>query len=206
MEYIHQPQSARRLGDYLNHNLSQSWTHFRAAVAFVKRTGTRHVVERLGDFARRAQVEIIVGIDHRGSSAEGLLDLLHATGPGGRIIVFHNPLPFTFHPKLYVFKSPSAAQVLIGSGNLTEGGLYTNYESTVQINLDLSKSEDCEVIRSIEFELDQWADTSTGTARRLDAPLLKQLTTAELVQSESIHDPDSDQSTSRGVATPTTHD
>lgn len=95
--------------------------------------------------------------------------------------------------------------MLIGSGNLTEGGLYTNYESTVQINLDLSKSEDCQVLRSIELELDQWSDTSTGTARRLDAPLLKQLTTAGLVQSESIPDHDSDQTISRDIS-PAVHD
>lgn len=200
MEYIHQPHSARRLGDYLIRNLSEPWTHFRAAVAFVKRTGTRHVVERLGVFAQKAQVEIIAGIDHRGSSTEGLLDLLHAVGPGGRIVVFHNPLPFTFHPKLYLFKSPSAAEVLIGSGNLTEGGLYTNYESTVKINLDLSKTDDREVARSIEHELDHWSDTSTGTAKHLDTALLEKLVAAGLVQSESGPDPDMGQTTTGGPA------
>lgn len=107
-------------------------------------------------------------------------------------------MPFTFHPKLYLFKSPSAAEVLIGSGNLTEGGLYTNYESTVKINLDLSKTDDREVARSIEHELDHWSDTSTGAAKHLDAPLLEKLVAAGLVQSESGPDPDTDQTTTGG--------
>ena len=190
MEYIHQPDSARRLGDYLNHSLSKSWTYFRAAVAFVKRTGTRHIAEQLRAFSQKAFVELIVGIDHRGTSTEGLLDLLDAVNPSGRIIVFHNPLPFTFHPKLYIFKSPTAAEALIGSGNLTEGGMYTNYESTVQLKFDLSNPEDQAVVRSIDDELDQWSDTSAGTAHRLDPPLLKQLTSAGLVLPESALDID----------------
>ena len=44
-------------------------------------------------------------------------------------MVFHNPLPHTFHPKLYLFKSDDHAEMVMGSGNLTEGGLYTNYEA-----------------------------------------------------------------------------
>ena len=186
MRYIHQPHSPRRLGDYLNDNLSQSWTHFRAAVAFVKRTGTRHILNRLSTFSERGNVEIIAGVDHRGTSKEGLRDLLHAAGPNGRVILFHNPLPFTFHPKLYLFKSADRAEVLIGSGNLTEGGLYTNYESTVQLVFDLSNSEDADALRSIELDLDHWSDLSTGNALTLDAGLLERLTADGLVPPEAL--------------------
>lgn len=105
-------------------------------------------------------------------------------------MVFHNPLPFTFHPKLYIFKSPTAAEALIGSGNLTEGGMYTNYESTVQLKFDLSNPDDRAVVRSIDSELDQWSDTSAGTASELDASLLAQLTSAGLVLSEPVLDMD----------------
>ena len=186
MRYIHQPHSPRRLGDYLNDNLSQSWTHFRAAVAFVKRTGTRHILNRLSAFSERGDVEIIAGVDHRGTSKEGLVDLLNATGPNGRVILFHNPLPFTFHPKLYLFKSADRAEALIGSGNLTEGGLYTNYESTVQLVFDLSNSEDADAVRSIELDLDHWSDLATGNALTLDAELLERLTADGLVPPEAL--------------------
>ena len=89
MEFVYQPSPSNRLGDYLKGNLSGRWTHFRAAVAFVKRSGTRHVAPALADFARTGHVEIIAGIDHRGTSAEGLQDLLEAVSPKGRVIVFH---------------------------------------------------------------------------------------------------------------------
>ena len=111
MEFVHQPSPSNRLGDYLRDNLSLSgqWTHFRAAVAFVKRSGTRHIVSALAAFAQTRYIEIVTGIDHRGTSSEGLRDLLDAVSPSGRVIVFHNRLPFTFHPKVYLFKSSLAA-------------------------------------------------------------------------------------------------
>ena len=140
MQFVHQPSPSDRLGDYLKDNLSGKWTHFRAAVAFVKRSGVRHVAPGLAAFARTGHVEIIAGIDHQGTSFEGLKDLLDAVSPGGRIIIFHNRLPFTFHPKVYLFKSPAAADVMIGSGNLTEGGLFTNYEAGLRFSLDRSDS------------------------------------------------------------------
>ncbi len=185
MEFIHQPSSSGRIGDYLTDNLAEPWTSFRAAVAFVKRSGTRHVAPALAAFARTSAVEIIAGIDHGGTSAEGLRDLLDAVAPAGRVIVFHNRLPFTFHPKIYLFKSDVAADVLVGSGNLTEGGLFTNYEAAVRISLDMAEPRDASVLRSVEQKLDAWADLSSGIARVLDDLLLARLTVAGLTPSEA---------------------
>ena len=103
MQFVHQPAPSNRLGDYLKENLRGDWTQFRAAVAFVKRSGTRHVAPALAAFARTRSVEIIAGVDHSGTSAEGLQDLLDAVSPAGRVVVFHNRLPFTFHPKIYKY-------------------------------------------------------------------------------------------------------
>ena len=185
MKFIHQPSPSNRLGDYLKDGLSGSWTHFRAAIAFVKRSGTRHVARALADFARAGHVEIIVGIDHQGTSVEGLQDLLEAVSPRGRVVIFHNRLPFTFHPKIYLFKSSVAAEVMIGSGNLTEGGLFTNYEAALRLSLDLSDPERAALLRSMEKILDTWADPTTGTALVLDDALLARLTALGLVPSEA---------------------
>lgn len=185
MEFVHQPSSSGRIGDYLTDNLAKPWTCFRAAVAFVKRSGTRHIASALAAFAPQGAVEIIAGIDHCGTSAEGLQDLLDAVTPTGRVIVFNNRLPFTFHPKIYLFKSSVAANVMVGSGNLTEGGLFTNYEAAVRISLDLAEPRDVAFLRSVERTLDAWADLSTGTARVLDNLLLARLTVARLTPSEA---------------------
>ena len=160
MDFLRQPAPANRLGDFLIANFDRDWTHFRAAIAFVKRSGVKrsgvkrsgvkHIASPLARFARSRQVEFIVGIDHDGTSYEGLRDLLAAVEPNGRVIVFHNRLAHTFHPKVYVFKSAGAAEVIAGSGNLTEGGLFTNYEASIRLSLDLTKDQHADTLRSTE--------------------------------------------------------
>ena len=185
MRLLRQPAESNRLGDYLNHQLAQPWTHFRAAVAFVKRSGTRHVRDSLKIFGQGGEIQMTVGIDHQGSSVEGLSDLLDAVPSSGRVIAFHNLLPLTFHPKVYLFKSPEAADLVIGSGNLTGGGLYSNYEAGIRLSLDLARPNDSAFLATVDLMLDGWADTSTGLAHQLDAPLLAALKSAGLVAQES---------------------
>ena len=185
MQLIRQPFQYGRLGERLKENFSkQHWTSFRAAIAFAKRSGTQHIVSSLANFSKAAEVEIIVGIDHHGTSAEGLQDLLNAVSPQGKVIVFHNRLPITFHPKVYLFRSSAVAELMIGSGNLTEGGLFTNYEAGLCISLDLADSNDVAVLSSVERMLNAWADLSSGTAFVLDAPFLARLIELDLVPSE----------------------
>ena len=185
MEFLRQPATANRLGDCLIANFERDWTHFRAAIAFVKRSGVKHVAGPLANFVQSRQVEVIVGIDHNGSSYEGLRDLLAAVQPNGRVIVFHNRLVHTFHPKVYVFKSENAAEVIAGSGNLTEGGLFTNYEASVRLSLDLTKNEHADTLDSVEYGLDQWSRLEQGTTQILDENLLRTLRNARLVPMEA---------------------
>lgn len=184
MELLLQPSESSRLGDCLKANLAENWTQFRAAVAFVKRSGVKHVAAQLDAFAKAGDVQIILGIDHKGTSYEGLEDLLKAVSPKGRVIVFHNRLPYTFHPKLYLFKSATKAEVIVGSGNLTEGGLFTNYEASTRFSLDLAKPEDVMALRSVEHALDGWSNLASGTALVLDEGLLRRLRNLRLVPME----------------------
>ena len=186
MEFIHQPSDSNSLADYLNEGFSGSWTHFRAAIAFVKRSGTRHIEGSLASFARTHDVEIIAGIDHRGSSYEGLESLLHAVSPSGRIVVFHNPTFRTFHPKIYLFKSSAAADMVVGSGNLTGGGLFANYEAGIRLRLNLTNPNEAAILKGVEKVLDLWSDQSSGTARLLDEQLLAKLAAWGLTPSELL--------------------
>ena len=190
MEFIHQPAPANRLGDYLKANFSRPWTQFRAAVAFAKHSGTKHIASSLGVFAKENQVEIIVGIDHRGTSFEGLSDLMEAVSTHGRVIVFHNRLPYTFHPKIYLFKSDTAAEVILGSGNLTEGGLFTNYEAAFRLPFDLSDPIEAAGLQSIEEVLNDWADPARGTAHILSETLLNRLVGLGFVPKEALAAPE----------------
>ena len=186
MEFIHQPSDNNRLADYLNEGFNGPWTHFRAAIAFVKRSGTRHIEGSLASFARDRDVEIIAGIDHRGTSHEGLQSLLHAVSPSGRVIVFHNPTFRTFHPKIYLFKSSVAADLIVGSGNLTGGGLFANYEAGIRLRLNLTNPDEAAILADVERAIDRWSDQSGGTARLLDQQLLTNLTAWGLTPSERL--------------------
>lgn len=186
MEIMRQPGESGRLGDWLQANLAGNWSHFRAAVAFVKRSGVKHIAAQLAAFAEAGEVEIIVGIDHQGTSYEGLDGLLRAASPNGRVVVFHNRLRYTFHPKLYLFKSATHAEVAVGSGNLTEGGLFTNYEASLRLGFDLAKPGDAAALRSVEAALDEWSNLESGTAFVLDDGLLSRLRNLRLAPMELL--------------------
>lgn len=173
---IHQPDGADRLGDLIVENLSNgNWTVFRAAAAFAKHSGVKHLVEPLKKFLKDGKVKISIGIDHLGTSVEGLTELLAALGDKGEGWVFHNEAQSTFHPKLYLFANDASAECFIGSGNLTEGGLFTNYEAFIQLRLDKDKSDEREFLSLIIDILDKWSNPSEGTALKLTYGLIPEL-------------------------------
>src|SRR5580693_4442940 len=95
---IHHPDDPKRMGDLLVENLyGAKWTLFRAAVAFVKNSGVKHIKAALQNFLTQGNAKVSAGIDHAGTSKEGLSELLEALGTKGEGWVFHNAGPYTFH-------------------------------------------------------------------------------------------------------------
>ena len=185
MQFIAQPFGEVRLGEFLlAHLVDPQWTTFRAAVAFAKRSGTQYIRQALRDFSDRAQVRISVGVDLYGTSREALTDLLQATSLG-EVFVYRNNGPYTFHPKVYLFKSAVRAEVLAGSGNLTGGGLFTNYEASLAVSLDLAVPEDAAFLTLVEATLDAWSQPQQGICYALTPQLIDQLVAAGLVRSEA---------------------
>ena len=185
MQFIAQPFAEVRLGEFLlSHLADPQWTFFRAAVAFVKRSGTQHIREPLLNFSNHGTVRLSAGIDLYGTSREGLTDLLNAT-PNGEIYIYRNNGPYTFHPKVYLFKSAQHADVIVGSGNLTGGGLFTNYEASLAARLDLAVEADAAFLQVIEATLDVWSQPQAGMCYLLTPEFLEQLVTAGLVRSEA---------------------
>ena len=55
---------ATRLGDVLKESLSSAdWGTFRAAIAFVKYSGVKHIYDELKQFVQNKSVKISVGVD-----------------------------------------------------------------------------------------------------------------------------------------------
>ena len=103
-------------------------------VAWARRSGVGLLHAALGESLRN--VDVIVGMANRGTSAEALA-LLRSLSR--RVFVYHKHHLQTFHPKIYLLDDgqspPSDARLLVGSSNLTGGGLYQNIEGKLAVGL-----------------------------------------------------------------------
>lgn len=118
------------------------------SVAFANARGVallKHALLKVGSRAK-----LFVGIRNEITTKQGLaalLDLkvkLFAIDTGGR-----SPL---FHPKLYFARSKTTARLIVGSANLTTGGLNNNIEASLSLDLDLNLPDDAELAKAIEAE------------------------------------------------------
>lgn len=175
-DFIAQPLGQFRLGDYLIANFqAEQWTLFRAAVAFVKNSSVKHIYSLLSDFQGRGSSKISVGIDNGVTTYEGLVNLLDAIGSNSEMWIFHNENSSTFHPKVYLFANAQNADFIVGSGNLTQGGLFTNYEAFIRVSLNLLNADDKQRYDEIISYLDYWTNPSTGCAVQASIPFLNEL-------------------------------
>jgi HKD family nuclease len=183
--FLSQPFGTKRVGDWLRDNLANpSWTRFQAAVAFAKVSGTRHVADRLADFCSKRKAILSVGIDHRGTSKEALLTLLDAMSAQALYVCHHSKPSITYHPKVYLFTDDDAASALIGSNNLTEGGLFNNYEASLAVDLNLADASDKKLYSELQDALASWAYLSSSNVKTLDKALLEKLVSIGLVPTE----------------------
>jgi hypothetical protein len=116
-------------------------------VAWAKRSGLRHVERYLRDFRRDGgHSDIIVGIDEGGATRQGLET---ARELFDQVYVLHDRSGRTFHPKIYLARGESNAQLFVGSNNLTAGGVFYNYEAGLDCALDLNRGEDVELLDAV---------------------------------------------------------
>lgn len=141
VEFVGQPfeqadQLGRRLLDALGaDDLNSLWL----ATAWAKQSGLSRIRGALTAFTDRGgAAEAIVGIDEGGASREGLTLCLETFN---RVYVFHDPGNRTFHPKFYAVEGARRAMVMVGSGNLTRGGLFTNYETALVADVQRDSDE-----------------------------------------------------------------
>ena len=186
LRFISHPFSGNsRLGETLVAELENGeWMEFRAAVAFARMSGVRHLSKPLNKFCARGEVRISVGLDLGGTSEEALREILASLDERGEAWVFHNSGAITFHPKVYLFKGNERAFFIVGSGNLTEGGLFTNYEASLAANVDLSDPIGKDLLGQVETALDAWSSGNENIAFKLDSNFLDTLVELGLVQSE----------------------
>lgn len=165
---------AHRFGTALTGDIeSDKWTRVEIAVAWVRRSGTKHVETSFKKFLGRGGfAQVTVGVDIENTSAEGLKDLLGLETHGNiETSIYHNEAETTFHPKVYLFRDDSEARLIVGSNNLTEAGLFVNTEAGLQLDAPVTDP----IIRDARTALATWRDPNTGFVKRLDATLLNDL-------------------------------
>lgn len=125
--------------------------HLDFAVAWVKRAGVNGVQPTLESFrARGGHVRGVIGISLGGTSRQGLLQ---ARDVCDELYVFHEP-GRTFHPKVYIGCGGVRARTLVGSNNMTSGGLARNYEAAVVSDLHLGDPADKAYFDSVKGFID----------------------------------------------------
>lgn len=172
-----------RLLNHIRASLGErKFSEFRLAVAYAKSRPLAKLSPDLQKWTNAGKTaRAIIGLNQRGTSRQalevalGLFNEVYVCFPGSAA---------TFHPKLYLFSGATAATCFFGSHNLTVGGLETNYEAGIRVDLDLPTDS-----RELSDALKCW-DTllpaSCVSTRRLDAMLLEKLITADLLLDESV--------------------
>lgn len=119
------------------------------SVAFVSESGVQQIETALRKHA--ARVRVFAGVRNDITSHQGLA-LLHDIGvklytvdTGSRAVIFH--------PKLYLVRGKTNARLVVGSANLTLGGLNNNIEAGMLIDFNLTDAEDIAVVDEIEAQL-----------------------------------------------------
>lgn len=137
------------LRDFLSYiSADETFMRLRIVVAWAKRSGLQRVESDLRRISSRGgSLELVVGISEGGATRQGLelareiFDSVH---------VVHDRSGRTFHPKLYVADGAEQALVMIGSNNLTAGGIYYNYEAGSILELDMNDIDDREYLAAVE--------------------------------------------------------
>jgi hypothetical protein len=119
------------LGDRLSDELrSHNGTLATFAVAFASGGGVHLLAPAIDEFrGGGGRLIAYVGVGRRGTSHEALRALLHLAD---ETWIVHNPARgVLYHPKVYLFESDDVGLYVVGSGNLTTGGLVRNLEAHV---------------------------------------------------------------------------
>lgn len=158
------PESGQ-IGILLREGLDQVGTYQRLwlATAWAKWSGVSRIHASVQAFRDQGgTAEAIVGIDEGGTTTEALQLSAQLFDP---FYIYFDTGNRTFHPKLYVLEGETQAQVIIGSGNMTKGGLFTNYEAAISIDLNMGEAEDAAILKQVRDYFEQLL--ATGDACRL---------------------------------------
>lgn len=128
------------IGKIINQEL-QNATETKIAVAFLKYSGIQVIKSSLIHTIEQGhQFEIIVGLDFKTTDPQAMKFFIDLKNNYQNVRFFcygdrgENKTNIIFHPKIYLFKNQKESTCIIGSTNLTKGGLLSNFEVNTIFN------------------------------------------------------------------------
>lgn len=148
-------------------DLLQRAHHFECMVAFAKGSVLPKLLPPLEQALKRGMTaRLAVGLSFHLTEPR-LLRKLFDLSKLYEVQLYLSDSDATFHPKIYATREPSRCTVLVGSANLTAGGLFDNYEASVLID-----GQDTTLFSEVEAHFNTFiADESIvlATKKRIDA-------------------------------------
>jgi len=170
VRFVVQPfQDGNDLRDFL-HAVAQDseLTTLRIIVAWAKRSGLGRAAADLQAVRNRGgKVLAVVGVSEGGATEQGLKALIELSD---EVLVFHDS-GRTFHPKVYLAEGGDHALLLVGSHNLTAGGIAWNYEAGLWCRLDLTQRADRQIRDDVVAYYER-LKADTAVCLPLDSPSL----------------------------------
>lgn len=119
-------------------------------------------------FLSRGPFDLVLGIDAiTNARALAKLDSVAASRPSLSVQIFlHNRPRALFHPKMCWFARPRGGTVIVGSGNLTVGGLRGNWEAFTTVKLGVSET------RALEVQWAAWKKQNRSVFRSPTDPVV----------------------------------
>ena len=119
-------------------------------IAFMNEAGVVALEEALSPVADRTTV--LAGIRNGITSAQGLSKCLEIGCTTYAVDVGSSGV--LFHPKVYLSRNSKEAKLIVGSANLTVGGLNANIEASLVMELNLATAQHKAIVEAVEGEID----------------------------------------------------
>lgn len=179
---IDQPLNNQRLIDQILQALSTAeFNELQIAVAYAKHGIINVLRDDLIDWKKRGgQIVSYIGIDQKITSREALglaIELFDA-------VYIINHRVSTFHPKIYAFKGPQHGKIIIGSNNLTSGGLEINFESAATIEYSFENHDDKSSFDIFWDSLKQLTNPEMGISLQLSKEIITTLDENNIIARE----------------------
>lgn len=116
-------------------------TDIRIAVAFISQSGLAEIDKPMKIALQSgAYFEFLIGLDTRATEPEAIKTLYQLSRANSNVVLYcyASLQPSSlYHPKMYLLRNEKRATAIVGSSNLTEGGLARNIEVNVVIHSDV---------------------------------------------------------------------